>query len=514
MEQGVRWVMRIKNAFRNSFFSIISQIILIIVGFFSQRVMNLKLGEEVVGMNSVMSNIIALLSVTELGISVAVGYHLYQAIADKDEKQISALMNLYRRTYYIFAVVIGALGLAVLPFVHLFLRKNTFSLSFIRIVFGLWILKTVMSYLLSYQRSMLIADQKEYIVSIGTLIASGLNYSFIIVIVELYGNYILALSMGVMAESLINIWIAWYVGKKYPFLKTYRREPLDRVVVAKVLKDIKNIFIMKLSTKLLVSTDSLIMSSFISVGIVGLYSNYTMITQSLINIIEAFSNTLQPTVGNLFIEKNHEKEYGLLRQITFLFFLFASFAATSLFALMTPFITTIWLSADYGLGLEIIVWCVINFYMLSMGFPLAMMMGVTGLFHKERNLAIAVAIVNIGLSLLLVKHFGIPGVLFGTLSAYLIQAIYRIKTLVGFYMKQSCVRYIADLLQYLLITIMEVGLVYGIKQSVYREGSLLCFIGLMFLCVAIPNGLNLIIFHKDWRFHSILQRIKGLFKQG
>ena len=505
--------MRLKNAFRNSFFSIISQIILIIVGFFSQRVMNLRLGEELVGMNSVMSNIIALLSVTELGISVAVGYHLYRAIANEEEKQIASLMNLYRRTYYVFAVVIGVLGLAVMPFVHLFLRKNSFTLGFIRIVFGLWLLKTVASYLLSYQRSMLIADQKEYIVSIGTLIANALNYIFIIIIVELFRNYILALSLGILAECLINIWIARYVGKKYPYLKTYRNAPLDKEVVSKVLGDIKNIFIMKLSTKLLVSTDSLIMSSFISVGIVGLYSNYTMITQSLINIIEAFSNTLQPTVGNLFIEKNHEKEFGLLRQITFLFFLFASFAATSLFALMTPFITSIWLNASYGLGLEIIIWCVINFYMLTMGFPLSMMMGVTGLFHKERNLAIAVAIVNIGLSLLLVKPFGIPGVLFGTLTAYITQVVYRIKTLIGFYMKESCVRYIKDLLQYLFLTVAEVGIVYWIKQGFYEEGNFLCFVGLMLVCVIVPNIMNLLIFCKDWRFRSVLQKLTGLLKK-
>ena len=48
--------MRIKNAFRNSFFSIISQIILIVVGFFSQRVMNLRLGEELVGMICAMDD--------------------------------------------------------------------------------------------------------------------------------------------------------------------------------------------------------------------------------------------------------------------------------------------------------------------------------------------------------------------------------------------------------------------------------------------------------------------------
>ena len=81
--------MRLRNVFRNSFFSVLSQVILIIVGFFSQRVMNLRMGEELVGMNGVISNIISILSVSELGISSAVIYHLYRALAEKNEQKIS-----------------------------------------------------------------------------------------------------------------------------------------------------------------------------------------------------------------------------------------------------------------------------------------------------------------------------------------------------------------------------------------------------------------------------------------
>ena len=140
--------MRIKNAFRNSFVSVFSQIILILVGFFSQRVLNLKMGEELVGMNSVISNIISFLSVTELGISTAVIYHLYGCLAQKDEAKIAALMNLYRKAYSVFALVITALGLCVMPFVHIFLKENTFSLEYVRLIYGLWLLRTVFSYLL------------------------------------------------------------------------------------------------------------------------------------------------------------------------------------------------------------------------------------------------------------------------------------------------------------------------------------------------------------------------------
>ena len=301
--------MRLKNIFRNSFFALLSQLLLILIGFVSQRVMNLTMGEELVGMNSVISNIIGILSVSELGISTSIVYHLYKALADKDDEKIASLMNLYRRAYYIFAVVITFSGLCVMPFVHLFLRDNSFSLSYIRLIYSLWLMRTVLSYLLSYKKSLLIADQKEYIVSIITLIINVLNYSSIIVILKLWKNYQLALFLNTIVEVILNIWISRYVDRKYVFLKRNMKKRLDTEMIKRIFGDIKNIFISRLSSKILVSTDNLIISGFISVATVGRYANYSLILQSVMNIMLTLSNALQPSVGNMFVEDKKEKNY-------------------------------------------------------------------------------------------------------------------------------------------------------------------------------------------------------------
>ena len=81
--------MKIKSLFKNSFFSLLSQLVLLLFGFLSQRAMNLYIGTELVGMNGVISNVIAMLSVTELGISTAIVYHLYSAIVHQDDKEIA-----------------------------------------------------------------------------------------------------------------------------------------------------------------------------------------------------------------------------------------------------------------------------------------------------------------------------------------------------------------------------------------------------------------------------------------
>lgn len=505
--------MRLKNIFRNSFFSLLSQFVLIFIGFFSQRVMNLTMGEELVGMNSVISNIIAILSVSELGIASAIVFHLYKALAEQDEKKIASLMNLYQKAYYIFAAAIMCMGLCIMPFVHLFLKDNSFSLSYIRIIYFLWLARTALSYLLSCKRSILIADQKEYIVSIVTLFINILNYGAIIIMLLLWKNYQLALFLNIIVETALNLWIIRYVHKKYPFLKKYKKEPLERSITKTILGEIKNIFISRLSSKILVSTDNLIISSFISVAITGRYANYSLITQSVSNIMLALSQAAQPSIGNLFTEKNQEKNYQVLRQVTFVFFLLASFCAAGMMSLMSIFVTDFWLAERYRLSTETVLCCVVNCYLFIIGLPIAMMLTVSGMFDKERSISVFYAATNLVISLLLVKPFGIIGVLLGTSASYLIQIIFRIRAFFRDYLCRSSRHYLSDLLQYTILSVSETAAACFFVNWFYREKSLPAFLLSGFICIALPNLINYLIFRKSWRMGSILHMILSYTKK-
>ena len=502
--------MRLKNVFRNSFFSLISQFVLIIIGFFSQRVMNLIMGEALVGMNSVISNIIAILSVSELGIASAIVFHLYRALAIQDQEEIASLMNMYRRAYYVFALVITVAGLCVMPYVHIFLRENNFSLSYIRLIYFLWLARTVLTYLLSYKRSILIADQREYIVSIVTLLINLLNYGSIIVILLLWQNYQLALFLNIVVESLLNIWIIRYVDRRYPFLRRYRRKPIEKKVMTTIFGDIKNIFISRLSSKLLVSTDNLIISSFISVVTVGLYANYSLIMQSVTNVMLALAGAVQPTVGNLFTEHDQNKNHQVLRQMGFVFFLLAAFCSASLMSLTSIFVTDFWLTESYKLSLEIVICCVANTYLFIMNLPTSVVMTVSGMFDKERNISVLYAVINLVISLVLVKPFGVVGVLIGTFVSYMVQIVFRIHFFFSDYLCRSSARYVTDMVQYGVLAFLETALTYWTVRIVYQGGGLMRFILSMIICVCIPNFINLLIFMKSWRMQSIVHMIEDM----
>lgn len=475
--------------------------------------MNLIMGEELVGMNSVIANIVAILSVSELGIASAIVFHLYEALAKQDQLQIASLMNLYRKAYYIFATAITVMGLSILPFVHLFLKDNSFSISYIRLIYVLWLVRTALSYLLSYKRSILVADQKEYVVSIVTLFINLLNYSIIIIILKLWQNYQLALFLNIIVEAVLNLWIIRYVNAKYPFLKQYRKEPLEQGTTKMIFGEIKNIFISRLSSKLLISTDNIIISSFISVAVTGRYANYSLITQSVTNIMIALSNAVQPSIGSLFTEKNQEKNYQTLRQVAFVFFLLSSFCAAGLMSLMSIFVTDFWLAKSYQLGTGAVIVCVMNCYLFMAGLPITMMMSVSGLFDKERNISIFYATTNLVVSLLLVKPLGLIGVLLGTFASYLVQIIFRIHVFFRDYLHKNSRRYVYDILEYTGMSFLETAVSFLVVNSFYQRRNLLSFLLSILFCVLFPNLVNSLLFWKSWRMQSMIQLLRRNFTE-
>lgn len=500
--------MHVKNLIRNSFFAVFSQILLIFFGFVSQRVLNLRLGEALVGLNGVVSNVISILSVSELGIATAVVYNLYRALAAGDEEEIAGLMNLYRRAYYVFAAVISALGLFVIPALPYFLKDSPFSVGYVRQIYLLWLLRTVLSYLLSYRRSILIADQREYVVSIAALLANMANYSIVIAIVSLTGKYALALCFNIVVESACNLWISWYVDRAYPFLRRLRHQPLDASIRQKVFDNIKNIFVVRFATQLLVATDNVIISGFIGVGVAGLFNNYSLITNALHYIASSLSNAIQPSVGTLLAKDEQEGCERLLRLTTYVFFLFGAFAGCGVYAAADTFVGEIWLGQDYLLPDSVLTACVVNFFLSILSMPIGMVMGVTGLFQRERQIAVVSAVGNMLLSIGLVRRLGICGVLLGTAFAYLSQLCYRVYVFYRVYLRRSAGIYVSDLMQYTLLFVLEM-LWAQFLGSRYTGSGILGFLGLCALAALVPLALNLLLFCRGRRMDSV----RNLFRE-
>ena len=87
----------IKNIYKNTLVTLLSQIIRILLGFILQRVFINTLGVKYLGYNSVYSNILQMLNLADLGVGVAVTSFLYKPLAENNKTKIKALMYLYKK---------------------------------------------------------------------------------------------------------------------------------------------------------------------------------------------------------------------------------------------------------------------------------------------------------------------------------------------------------------------------------------------------------------------------------
>ena len=457
--------MRSRYILKNSIFSIFSQILMILLGFVSTRVLNLVLGEALLGVNGVIANVLGILSVSDLGFTTALSYHLYKSLYEKDDERTAALMALFRKVYRIIALIIFTAGMAILPFAHLIMKENPFPLTYVRILYFLWLMKSVLSYLLGYRRVLLAADQKEYIVSIGNMFAYVLNYSSIIVIVSLFGNYLLALSIGIMGEALTNIFINIYANKHYPYLKEKLSVPSS--AFTKVFSDVKNIFVSKICRHILNSTDNLIISGIISVRMTGLFNNYILIYNSVTGIIIALSNSIQPSMGNLFAEGNKTYDKDALEKMQFMFFLVAAFVSSSLCALLEPFIGGIWLNTRYVLGAPFAACMAAYAAILILSLPISVCMGTSGLFKKDKTISVVMAVTNIAISIGLISPLGVSGVVIGTIISLLFQMGMRIYYFFRDFLGMGVGGFLGNIFLYFLLTVIETALTFLCVRAVY-----------------------------------------------
>lgn len=138
MSGNNRTLQSIKNARVSLFFSIL----ILILGFFSRKILIDCLGAEVLGLNTTATNLLGFLNLAELGISGAISYTLYTPLFQKDYETVNEIVAvqgwLYRRIAYI-VLAGGTVLMCFFPWI--FLRWNChYGMPMDHLVFYYWLL--------------------------------------------------------------------------------------------------------------------------------------------------------------------------------------------------------------------------------------------------------------------------------------------------------------------------------------------------------------------------------------
>ncbi|MEY8458995.1 lipopolysaccharide biosynthesis protein [Lactococcus ileimucosae] len=505
--------MRVVNSLRNSSFTVIQKIIGLILGFVTRTVFIHTLGISYQGLNGLFTSILSMLSIAELGIGSAIVFNMYRYIAENDTETMKSLMRFYRIAYQIVAAVVTILGLLLLPFLNFFssyqgIHDNIF------IIYLLFLTNSVAGYLFSYKRSILYADQKNYIVNIfDTLYTLLVNIAYIFVLF-VFQSFMLYLIAALVLSIIENILIQLYADKRYPWLKEKNIQKLNPEILKRFKKQIYGMFYHNIGTFVVMGSDSLVITKFLGLTTMGIYSNYSLITGNLSGLLMAALGGLTASIGNLLTEKNVNKSFDVYKNISFAtFWIFSTFSAAILLT-MQPFVL-VWLGDKFTLSFPVLIMIVLNFYILGMRKPIRLFQDAAGIFYENRHIPVIGAVLNLGLSLLFVTFMGLTGVLLGTFLSTLILYGYSFpKYIYSPLFGRPISDYVVEQVKYLsvfglilILTSLSTLLLNQISNSwIALTLSLL-------LALILPNGLLLLLYHHKPEFQYFKQLLYGLIKR-
>lgn len=500
---------RTENSIINSAMSIVTQVLTVVLNFAVKTVFIKMLNDEYLGVNGLFTNIITMLSLADLGIGIAIPYSLYKPLANKDEHKINVLMNFYKKVYTIIGIAVLLIGLSLTPFLGLIIKDIPKNVPHLSLIYILFVIHSASSYFFVYKKFLIDSDQKGYITSRIIFTFSTLLSIIQIILLVTTKNYILFLLSSIILVIIQNIYISSKANKLYPFIKNKTDEKLEKEDMEGIKKNVSSLFIYKVGTVIMNGTDNIIISKFIGLIIVGFYSNYVLIINSITTVLNQIFNAITSSIGNLVVTTNKKRSKEVYDNLNFAnFWLYALFGVC-IIVLINPFIN-VWIGKKYVMGFSIVFLLVLNFYVLGMQSVTNSFRNAYGLFWIAKYRPIIMVIINIVISVVLVQFIGIEGVLIGTLISRLVTTAWLDPYIVHKYgFEISPKSYYIDYLKYLVIFI-AISIILNYFVSMITINNIFILILIAILVVIIVNVILVLLFFKTSEFNYFYDKIKKI----
>ena len=163
-----RSLSRTSNVLNNAVTSFGCQIIMHLLAFVYRTIFIHYLNVEYLGLQGVFGNILQMLSLAEFGIGDAMTFSMYKPLYENNVVKVAALVNYYKKAYRVIAISVLVVGLVVLPFLNFFVEGTPNISEPLQVIYLLYVLNSVASYMFVHKQSLLRADQKEYIITLRT----------------------------------------------------------------------------------------------------------------------------------------------------------------------------------------------------------------------------------------------------------------------------------------------------------------------------------------------------------
>ncbi len=503
---------RVQAAYRNSRAVFVYQFTSVILAFASKKIFVVTMGVAFLGYNAVFSNILSALNLAELGIGFAITSFLYRPLAEHDEIRVNALLYMYRKIYQFLGILVLVIGIIASFFLPIFIKDASHSMSYLRFLFYINLIGTVSTYYLAYHRTLLIANQKNYITAgIDTIL--NITLTVLQILVMLYTpRYEIFLVLELLKSLIGNIVITIFCRSQYPFL---RKEPNGEVIKEyrkSVTIFVKDAFFAKIGAYVFYGTDNIIISIFKGSILTGFLSNYTIVVNTVQVLITQILYSIQSVLGNyIFSVKDRQKEREICDHYLYLNYFIGNFSMLCMAFLIQPFIE-LFFGREYLLDGSTAFLYGMNLMLIIISQMPSQLFSLYQLFKYDKYIVAVSAILNIIISVILVGPLGVDGVLIGTFVTSMIYIFSRIYIIWTKIFKVSALYVYGKLCLYFAVTALT-ALITLLLSRQFQAVTIVSFILQACLTAVLAIVVPLIIFARTKAEQYLITKVKEYIQE-
>lgn len=431
------------------------QIVTALFGFVLPSMILNTYGASLHGYTTTVSNIMSYVALVNAGLAPAAVQALYTPLAKKDTYRLNQVLNAIDHFYtisgclYTIVVVIIA---GVLPFV---LSNQLPSMLIVLLMIVVGASSTLECFIYSKYKVLLQADQRLFVVSIADTMMYFIRIGLQVVLIWAKASIVVVMAIPAVMVIFRMLILSIYCKKNYPELD--KKVKRDNSALSKRWSAMAH----QLAGLIVYNTDITLLTLFGSLVQVSIYSVYNLVFQKLYEFLtNIFSSGTLASFGQLMSENKKESllrnydlyEYGYYMIVTFVYGVSAS--------MILPFVsvyTKKYTDIPY-VDVKLAVLFMLIGFANNIRIPCLTMINAAGHFKETQWRAILEAVINITVSLLLIKPLGMYGLLIGTICSF----VYRTTDIIYYSHKYilnvSCKRSVLRVLRVALVIVFNVML--------------------------------------------------------
>ncbi len=402
----------------NTISSLILQLTTLVCGFILPRLILGKYGSEVNGLVNSITQFLHVIAFLDLGVGAVVQSSLYKPLAIKDNDQISRIVRSANRFFSKIAIILSVYILC-LVIVYPFLIDDFDHVYTGSLILAIGISAFSQYYFGVSDRLLLVSDQRGYIqyfAQTGTLILNTIICAILIKIgLSIHFVKLTTSIIYILRPVLLRV----YVKRHYSINKRIelKGEPISQKW---------NGMAQHIASVVLDQTDVITLTVFSSLANVSVYSVYHLVIYGVKNLFMSLTNGIQALMGEYLAIKDKEKLMSLFDWTEWLIHTGTTLIFGCTGVLIVPFVMV------YTRGINDANYIVPLFSLLitiahaghCLRLPYNLLILAAGHYRQTQSNYIIAALLNICISIITVKFYGLIGVAIGTLIAMAYQTIW------------------------------------------------------------------------------------------